>query len=83
MEKVWTVSVRKEGSAFPYVTKNFNGEPITVESQSHLDSLCKQYNVTHRPDAAWITKEYQGYDFRTKKQRYKEGSGLGMPGCWV
>ena len=82
MEKVWTVSIRKEGAGFPFTTKNLTGEPIVVESQSHLDRLCKEHNVTHRPDAGWIEKEYLGYNMKTKKQMYKEGSGAGLPGCW-
>lgn len=83
MDKVWTTSYRKRGAGFPFTTKNLTGEPIVVESQQHLDQLCKEHNVTHRPDAAWIEKTYEGYDFRTGKQKYREGTGAGLPGCWV
>jgi hypothetical protein len=70
-------------SQFPYVTKNFNGKPIEVTSPSHLKALCNSFGVTHRPDVAWTTKRYEGYDWRRGTQKYSEGSGLGLPGCWA
>jgi hypothetical protein len=84
-ERVWRTSRHIPASAFPYVTRNIHpdGRPIEVKSASHLDSLCKRYNVVHRPDAAYIEKEYQGYDLRTGKQVYKEGSGRGVKGAWI
>ena len=62
MEKVWAITPRFAANGFPYTTKNFNGEPIEVSSPSHLKALCEQFGVTHRDDAAWIEKEYLGYD---------------------
>lgn len=53
-------------SVFPYVTTHLNGKPIEVRSESHLQSLCKQHNVRHRPDAAFIEND----------------SGAGMPSSW-
>lgn len=85
-ERVWALGNTHRGaSTFPYITTNIlpDGKPIEVTSASHLDSLCKQYNLTHRPDNAWLEKEYMGVDFRTGKQMYKEGSGRGMPGSWI
>lgn len=72
-------------SAFPYVTRNIDpkGRPIEVRSEAHLQSLCKQYGVTHRPDAAFIEKKYEGYDLKSGKQRYVEGSGMGMKSTWI
>ena len=86
MEKVWSLGTEhRAASAFPYVTRNLDpsGKPVEVRSASHLESLCKQYGVTHRPDAAWVTKHYEGYDWRTGKQRYSESSGVGEKGCWI
>ena len=93
MEKVWSVSpATRVASAFPFVSKNFNGEPIEVKSESHLQSLCKQFGVTHRPDAAWVDKELQYERGHVKMRRdsrgelqpvYSEGSGRGLPGGWV
>lgn len=72
-------------SAFPYVTKNIHpdGKAIEVRSPGHLKELCKTFNVTPRDDAAFIEKEWLGYDMRTKKHVYREGAGVGLPGCWV
>lgn len=82
MEKVWKVTKHLGSGAFPFTTKNFNGEPIEVQSPSHLEQLCKQFGVTHRPDAAWVEKEWSHYDWKTGKHVYKEGSGMGLPGVW-
>jgi hypothetical protein len=70
-------------SVYPYVTTNITGKPIEVTSAAHLESLCREHNVTHRPDAAWLTQEYKGVDWKTGKQIYKEGSGAGLPGSWI
>ncbi len=64
-------------------TTHLTGKPETFASQALLDARCKELGVTPRPDTAWLTQEYQGVDFMTGKQRYKEGSGLGVPGCWI
>lgn len=84
-EKIWKITRHVAASVFPYVTTNItpDGSPVEVTSQSHLDQLCKQFGVVHRPDVAWIEEEHQGVDFRTGEQRYKKGNGVGMPGCWV
>jgi putative FmdB family regulatory protein len=85
MERDLTVEASNHipGSAFPYITKNITGSPIEVRSEAHLQQLCKEHNVTHRDDTAWIEKSYEGIDFRTGKHIYHEGSGLGVPGCWI
>jgi hypothetical protein len=69
-------------SAFPFVTKNIdpNGKPIEVTSAAHLDSLCKQYNVTHRPDVAY--EEDESYTDEKGQWRVKAGTGRGLPGSW-
>lgn len=85
MEKLWTRLGSHAATGYPYTTKNIlpDGAEITVESPAHEQELCKKYNVTKRDDAAWIEKEWLGYNFRTKKQEFKEGNGVGLPGCWV
>lgn len=85
-ERIWALgTTHRPGSGYPYVTTNIhpNGKPIEVTSDSHLQKLCREHGVTPRPDAAFINKTYEGVDFRTGKQKYKEGNGSGMPGCWV
>lgn len=84
VEKIWSVTKHLGGGIYPYVTKNLDpsGKPVEVTGPKHLEQLCKQFGVTHRPDVAWTTQEYLGYDWRTKKQRYKESSGMGLPGVW-
>ena len=69
--------------SYPFTTKNFNGQEVEVTSRAHEKALCQQYGVQKRDDVAWVEKEYLGYNPRTKKQEYKEGRGVGMPGCWV
>lgn len=69
--------------SYPFTTKNFNGQPIEVTSRAHERALCQQYGVTKRDDVAWVNKEYSGYNPRTKRQEYREGNGVGLPGCWV
>jgi len=64
-------------------TKNLDGVERTFTSQSDLDRTCKELGVVQRADAAWITQEYRGVDWRTGKQRYVEGSGAGLPGSWA
>lgn len=85
-ERVWSLGSSHRGATgFPYVTTNItpDGSPVEVTSPAHLDKLCKEYGVTHRPDNGWIDKEYLGVDMRTGVQRYKEGNGVGYPGCWI
>lgn len=69
--------------SYPFVTKNFNGKPIEVTSAAHERSLMKQYGVVKRDDVGFIEKEYLGYNYKTGKQEYKEGRGVGLPGCWI
>jgi hypothetical protein len=70
-------------SGFPYVTSNITGSPITVTDLGHERELCRIHGVTKRDDAAWLTKEHAGLDWRTGKPIYRESSGVGDPGCWV
>jgi len=69
--------------SYPFTTKNFNGKSIEVRDASHERALMQQYGVVKRDDVAWTEKEYLGYNPKTKKQEYKEGRGVGLPGCWV
>lgn len=69
--------------SYPFVTKNFNGKPIEVTSASHEKALMQQFGVVKRDDVAWNEKTYEGYDHRTGKQVYKEGTGMGLPGVWI
>lgn len=84
VEKLWSLGTRPGPSAFPYTTTNLtnDGSRVEVKSAKHLEQLCKKYGKTHRPDASWVNKTYVGYDWKTKKQIYSEGSGRGMPGSW-
>jgi hypothetical protein len=68
---------------YPFVTKNFDGTPIEVTSAAHEKALCQRYGVVKRDDVPWVEKTYEGYDWRSGKQKYREGSGMGLPGCWV
>lgn len=73
----------RQASGFPFTTTHFDGKPVEVTSEGHLRELCKIYDVTHRPDVAWVEKRITGYDRNSGKPIYKEGSGAGLPGCWV
>ena len=68
---------------YPFTTSNFNGKPIEVRDASHERALCQEYGCVKRDDVAWTEKMYQGYNHKTGKQEYKEGNGVGLPGCWV
>ena len=83
-ERIWKITRHLGSGAFPFKTKNLlpGGREVAITSESHLQKLCKQYGVRHRPDAAYVTQEYRGVDFRTGKQQYHE-SGAGLPGAWV
>jgi putative FmdB family regulatory protein len=84
-EKIWSVRAGRAWGGYPYVTKNIrpDGQPVTVDNPAHEAALCKEFGVTKRDDAGWVDTEYLGYDPRSDKQVYREGSGRGMPGCWV
>jgi hypothetical protein len=84
MEKLWSSYGNSSGSSiYPYTTTHITGEPIEIRSPAHLRSIEKEHGVRLRDDAGFLTQEYQGYDIRTRKQIYKESSGVGMPNCWV
>lgn len=85
MEKVWGYSTTHTSGGFPYTTRNLDpsGRPIEVSGPGHEAQLCKQFGVRKRDDAGWVDKEYMGWDFKNKKQNYREGNGAGLPGCWV
>lgn len=84
-ERIWAITKRDAANGYPYKTRNIDpgGRELTVESPSHEAQLCKQYGVVKRDDAGWIETRYEGWDMKRKQQRYKEGSGVGLPGCWV
>jgi hypothetical protein len=69
--------------SFPYTTTHLNGKPITVTDRAHESRLMKEFGVTKRDDAAWVEKRIVGTDRRTGAPIYKEGNGVGLPGCWV
>lgn len=73
----------RAANGYPYVTKNISGEAIEVLSPGHEAELCKIHGVVKRDDAAWLTKEHAGQDWRTGKPIYRESSGVGDPGCWI
>jgi len=68
--------------SYPYTTSNITGKPIEVTSPGHEKELCKIHKVRKRDDAAWLEKEYKGFNPMTGKQEYSEGSGRGLPGSW-
>lgn len=84
-EIVWSITPRDGMSVYPYVTRNItkDGSPVEVKSALHLKELCRKHGVTPRDDSAWITKEWHGYDWKTKRQVYTESTGVGDPGCWI
>jgi hypothetical protein len=69
-------------TSYPYVTTHITGKPIEVTGPGHERELCRIHGVRKRDDAAWVEKRYLGVDPRTGKQRYSEGSGMGLPGVW-
>ena len=71
------------GSAWPMTTSNLSGKPETFESQKALDRRCKELGVRQRDDASYVDQSYEGYDIRTGKQNYNEGSCRGNPGVWI
>lgn len=82
-ERVWQDIQRGATQIFPYTTTHLTGEPIEIRSAKHLRQLEKQHGVQLRDDVAYTEKRYVGYDWRTRKQVYREGAGVGSPGCWV
>jgi hypothetical protein len=70
-------------NGFPFTTSHITGKPMTFNSEAELRTACKMYNVNHRPDVAWTEKRIVGTDRKTGKPIYKEGNGVGLPGCWV
>lgn len=82
-EKIWKITRHIGGVNWPFTTKHLTGKEETFADQAALNQRLKELGMVRRDDAAWLEQEYQGYDWVTGKQKYKEGSGLGMPGCWV
>lgn len=80
-EKIWSCSGKSGGGAYPYITTHITGKPLEIKSPGHERQLLKQFNLRKRDDNGY--SEYLGVDFKTGKQRYKEVSGAGLPGCWV
>lgn len=68
---------------YPYTTKNITGSEVEVTSGAHERALLKSAGLTQRDDPGFVEKEYLGYNWKTGKQEYREGSGQGLPGCWV
>ncbi len=73
----------RPGSAWPMTTSNVSGKSETFASQKDLDRRCKELGVRQRDDSAYIDESYEGYDIRTEKQNYNQGSGMGLPGVWI
>lgn len=81
--KIWKVTRHLGSVNWPLTTKHLTGKEETFMNQAELDHRCKELGVVQRDDAGWIDDEYQGVNFFTGKQKYKGGSGAGMPGCWI
>lgn len=77
------VQTHGDSGRYPYTTKNITGQEITITDAGHERALLKEHGLAQRDDVAFLEKEYVGYNHRTGKQEYKEGRGVGMPGCWV
>lgn len=78
-EKIWKITPRTGYQIFPYTTTHLTGEEIEIRSASHLKELERKYNVRLRDDKAWEQEEYDGVDFKTGKQKYRQGT---IPGSW-
>ncbi len=81
-EKIWAITRHLGGVNWPFTTKHLSGKEETFNTPQELNRRLKELNIVRRDDSAYIEQEYQGLDFFTGKQRYKEGSGHGLPGCW-
>lgn len=81
-EKIWKITRHLGSVNWPFTTKHLTGKEETFANQAELDRRCKELGIAQRDDAAWIEKEYEGVDFWTGKQKFREGSGAGLPGCW-
>lgn len=68
---------------YPYTTRHISGQPMEITSAAHERAVFAAHGIRQRDDAAFLNKEYLGYNWKTKQQEYKEGNGVGMPGCWV
>jgi hypothetical protein len=71
------------GSAWPFTTKHLTGKEETFADQASLNRRLKELGLRQRDDAAFTEKRLEGYDWKTDSQKYSEGSGRGLPGCWV
>jgi len=67
---------------YPYTTTHIDGTQLEVRDAGHERALLASHGLVQRDDVAYVNKEYLGYNWKTKKQEYKEGNGMGMPGCW-
>ena len=90
-EKIFSPSSKKSGEAgreYPFVTKDLTGEPIEIRSAGHEREVLSQIEretgekIRKRDDAAFLTKEHAGTDWRTGEPLYSESSGAGLPGSW-
>lgn len=69
-------------NGFPFTTTHIDGTSRTFNSERELQQACKEHGVNHRPDVAWLEKRIVGTS-QEGKPIYKEGNGVGLPGCWV
>lgn len=90
-EKVWLPShgTKKGEDTYPFVTKDLTGSEIEIRSAAHEKEVIAQVEaetgekIRKRDDAAFLTKEHKGLDWKTGQPIYEEGSGAGLPGSWT
>lgn len=63
------------GGHWPFTTTHLSGKPETFSDQASLNRRMKELGVVQRDDASFITKRYDGVNYRTGKQKYHEGWG--------
>jgi hypothetical protein len=91
-EKVWLPSGRatgEGGNEYPKTTKDITGTEITLTDAAHERAVIAEHErktgekIRKRDDAAFLSKEHAGLDWKTGQPIYKEGSGAGLPGSWT
>jgi putative FmdB family regulatory protein len=86
--RIWKITKRSGYHRYPFKTKNITGYEVEVTDESHENALIASMReqgreIVQRDDVAWIDEEYVGYDPRSGKQVYRQGSGRGLPGQWI
>lgn len=60
------------GGHWPFTTTHLSGKPETFGDQASLNRRMKALGVVQRDDSSYVSKTYEGVDYKTGKQRYKE-----------